>query len=47
MVIENGKIIECSDSELFQNYLHGEWDMIMSYDDYKSKCINLGVIITE
>ena len=47
MIVENGKIVECTDSELFSNYLRGSWDLVVSYDDYKRRCIELGTKVTE
>lgn len=42
MIIENGKIVIATEDELFGNYLKAGWDDIMSFPDYKRKCIALG-----
>ena len=47
MVIKNGKIVECTDSELFGKYLDDEWDLVMDYNEYKRKCKALGTTIIE
>lgn len=38
MKIENNKIVECSEDELFGHYLKAGFDEIMSFDDYRQSC---------
>lgn len=47
MKVKNGKIVECTDNELFNWYLKNNWDDLYSYPDYKEKCIQHGTKITE
>lgn len=46
MKIENGKIVECTDLELY-NYWLKRWSDIYSYPDYKSRVIELGTKVVE
>lgn len=45
MKIENNKIIECTDNELYHYWLTRGWDDIYTYPTYKRKCIELGTKI--
>ena len=47
MVVEGGKIVKATDSELYAHWLRCGLDDIMSYDDYKRQCIALGVEAVE
>lgn len=42
MKVEKGKIVECTEAELFEYYLTRGWDDIMSFAEYKDKCIKYG-----
>ena len=42
MKVENGKIAEATESELFEHYLKSGYDDIMSFTDYKRRCVELG-----
>ena len=46
MKVENGKIIEATDSELFEYWLQ-HFDEIMPYEAYKFACTANGVRIVE
>ena len=45
MKVENGKIVEATESELFDYYLTRGWNDIMSFPDYLEKMKNAGVKI--
>lgn len=45
MKIKNGKIVQATESELFDHYLKSGFDEIMSFIDYKRKCETLGTKI--
>lgn len=45
MNVEDGKIVEATESELFDYYLTHGWDDIMSFPDYLEKMKNAGVKI--
>lgn len=47
MKIENGKIAEATESELFKHYLDTDMYEIMSFPDYKRQCVELGTKIIE
>lgn len=47
MTVKNGKIIECTDNELFKHYLKCKWDDIYSYSEYKRLCIEEGTKVQE
>lgn len=47
MTVKNGKIIKATESELFGHYLKQGWDDIMSFPEYKQRCIALGTEIIE
>lgn len=42
MKVENGKIVQATESELFLIYLRREYDNIMSFPEYKRRCIEQG-----
>lgn len=46
MKIENGKIKECTENELFCYWL-GRYSEIISFPDYMRACKDHGTIITE
>ncbi len=46
MIIKDGKIIECTDIELFEYWLK-RYDDVYSYPDFKQKMVELGVLINE
>lgn len=45
MKIENGKIVEATENELYSVYLKREMDYIMDFHEYKRKMIESGCII--
>lgn len=45
MKVENGKIVEITDDELFSYYLKHEWYEIYDYPTYKEKCKEKGTKI--
>lgn len=47
MTIKNGKIAKATEDELFDVYLEREFDDIMSFPDYKQRCVELGTEIVE
>lgn len=47
MKIENGKIVEATESELYDYYLTREWFELYSFPDYKRLCKELGATIVE
>lgn len=47
MKVEDNKIIEATEMELFQHYLKAEYDLIMSFDDYLQAMQKQGVRILE
>lgn len=47
MKVENGKIVEATESELFDYYLTREWDDIMSFPDYLEKMKSAGVEVVK
>lgn len=42
MTVEHGKIIEATESELFDYYLTRGWDDIMSFPDFLERMKNNG-----
>ena len=42
MIVKNGKIKQATESELFAHYLKAGFDDLMSFTDYKHRCIELG-----
>jgi hypothetical protein len=47
MTIKNGKIAKATESELFEIYLKRGFDDIMSFIDYKNRCVELGTQIID
>ena len=47
MKIENGKIAECTELELYDFYLTRGWDEIYSFPDYMQRCVANGTKIIE
>lgn len=47
MIIKDHKIIECTESELFDYYISRGFDSIYSFIEYKNLLINKGVKIKE
>jgi hypothetical protein len=45
MKVENGKIVEATESELFEKYLHENYDNFMLFNDYIQSMKRLGVRI--
>ncbi len=46
MKVENGKIVECTEIELFHYYLTRDWDTVFPFDEYKRRCAANGTKIT-
>ena len=46
MIIENGRIVECTDAELFEHWMQ-HFDEVYSYWAYKDACIRKGTKVTE
>lgn len=46
MIIKDNKIIETTENELYSYWLEN-WEMIMTYDEYKQRMKDKGVIINE
>lgn len=47
MTVENGKVVKATEIELFQLYLRKGFDDIMSFTEYKRRCVDLGTKIIE
>lgn len=47
MIIENEKIVEATDQELFQHYLNEGLFLLMGYDVYKAQCVLCGTKIID
>ena len=47
MKIENGKIVEATESELYDYYLTREWFEVYSFPHYKRLCKELGTKIVD
>lgn len=47
MKIENNKIIEATEHELFQHYLNEAYFLMIDYNDFKSQCIKNGTKIID
>ena len=47
MKVKNGKIVEATESELYGYYLKQEFYEIMSFTNYKERCIELGTKVIE
>lgn len=47
MKIQNNKIVEITEAELFDLYLKREIDYVMPFDEYKQQFAASGTIVTE
>ena len=47
MKVKNGKIEQATEIELFELYLKRGFDDLMSFTDYKQRCIELGTEVIE
>lgn len=47
MVTLDGKIVECTEAELFSYWLSREFDDVMSYPAYRAGCAAAGTKIVE
>lgn len=47
MKIKDGKIVEATESELFDYYISRGFDDIMSFKFYMERCESLGTVITK
>lgn len=47
MKVKDGKIVQATEDELFAYYLKRGFDDLMSFDDYKKRCIELGTEVIE
>ena len=47
MKVENGKIVEATEEEMFDYYLTREWDLVMSFSEYLRKCKENGTRIVK
>lgn len=47
MKVENDKIVEATEDELFDYYLTRGWDDVMSFPDYLEKMKSAGVRVVE
>lgn len=47
MKIENGKIREATEQELFNRWLDDDWAEFMPFDEYLYHMKNAGVVVTE
>ena len=47
MTVKNGKIVKATEGELFGHYLKAGFDDIMSFEEYKSRCVGFGTEIIE
>lgn len=45
MKIENGKIVEATENELFSLYLDREMDNIMDFNEYRHRMENAGCVV--
>lgn len=45
MKIENGKIIEATEDELFHKYIEEDWDDCMSFTEYKYLMEKAGCVV--
>lgn len=46
MEIEDGKIIRCTEDELYAYWLH-KWSDFIDFDIYKARCIELGTEVED
>lgn len=47
MKVENGKIVEATEDELFTQWLKSGFCDLMSFYEYKWRCKKLGTVIVE
>ena len=47
MKIENGKIVEATESELYDYYLTRGWDDVMSFPEYLERMRSVGVVVNK
>lgn len=47
MTIEHGKIVECTVAELMDYYLTREYDLVISFMDFKRRFRECGCVIWE
>lgn len=47
MKIENGKIVELTEDELFDLYLKREMNDVMGFNEYKTQMKNTGCIVID
>ena len=47
MKIEKNKIIECTESELWNYWYYSHWSSLMDYETYRRKCIYKGTKIVK
>lgn len=47
MKVENGKIVEATESELYDYYLTRGWDDVMSFPEYLEKMRSAGVVVNK
>lgn len=47
MITGNGKILKCTEDEMFEHYLDKGFDDIMSFDDFKRQCVGAGTQIVD
>ena len=47
MRVENGKIIQATETELFTFYLNKSFDDIIPFEEFKRRCIEQGTEVVE
>ncbi|MCR5336654.1 MAG: hypothetical protein K6E42_08935 [Synergistes sp.] len=47
MKVENGKITECTEAELYDYYLSRGYDDLFEFAEYKAACRRAGTKVTE
>lgn len=47
MKIHYGKIVEATEAELFDYYVKSGWSEIMTYIDFKERCVKQGTKVIE
>ena len=47
MKIVNGRIAEATRDEMYDLYLNIEWDMVMPFQEYLSRCKEKGTKVTD
>ena len=45
--VENGKIIEITEQELYRRYMEGEYNMAVDFNEYKWRMENAGTKIVK